>query len=358
MAVDLRDFCLGPGASVRDVIELIDRNQRGVALVVDEAGLLLHIVTDGDLRRAFYRGVALNASVSEVLPKIKPEENRVPVSARAGTAPAELVNLFEAHSVRHLPLVDAAGRVLDIVFRSDLLGIGDPIQAVIMAGGLGSRMRPLTNEVPKPMLHVGDRPLLEHLIHQIRGSGIRKVNITTNYHPDKIRRHFGDGGTFGLDVTYISEQEPLGTAGGLRLLRPQQDAPLLVVNGDILTNVNFRAMLEYHDDHRASVTLGVATHEVPIPFGVVETDGDHVSAISEKPVYRYFVNAGVYVINPDVLDMIPERNRFDMTDLIALLIEKGARVVPFPITEYWLDVGRLEDFETAQQDFLNGRFKS
>lgn len=356
MAVDLGRFCLGPGAAVREVIELIDGNQRGVALIVDADGRLLHTVTDGDLRRAFHAAVALDVPIADVLPKVKPENHRHPVSIAAGAAPDELSALFMAHSVRHIPVLDGSGRVVDLAFRSDQPGGMEPAQAVIMAGGLGSRLRPLTNETPKPMLQVGGRPLMEYLVQQVRDYGISKVNITTHYQPDKIRQHFGDGAAFGLDVSYVPEQEPLGTAGALRLLKERHET-LLVINGDILTNINFRAMLEHHHDQQAGLTIGVTPHDVQIPFGVVDTDGDRVSGIAEKPVYRHLVNAGIYVVSPEVVDLIPERSRIDMTEVIEMLLARGVRIVPFVIMEYWRDVGRMEDFETAEQDVQSGRFR-
>jgi dTDP-glucose pyrophosphorylase/CBS domain-containing protein len=355
--VDLSKFCVTPEAVVADVIELLDRNQQGLALVVDAHRRLVNTVTDGDLRRAFHQRVGLREPISSVLPRVKRDPHRTPLTARVGTPREELLKLLDEHALRQLPLLDDDDCVVDIAFRSDLMRGAEPsVQAVIMAGGLGTRLRPLTDDVPKPMLHVGGRPLLEHLVQQIRDCGIRKVNITTNYQPDKIHAHFGDGGTFGLEVGYVSEDQPLGTAGSLRLLK-DRDGPILVVNGDILTNVNFRAMVDYHRDHRAGITMGVVTHDVRVPFGVVESDGDCVSSISEKPVYQYFVNAGIYVVSPEIIDVIPATGRMDMTELIQLLLDRNMRVVPFTIAEYWLDIGRLEDFETAQQDLSSGRFR-
>jgi len=356
MAVDLAEFCVGPGATVREVIERIERNNHGVALVVDAEGRLLHTVTDGDLRRAFGQGLALDAPIVDVLERVKAPAYRRAVTAAPGASAEEIAALCERHSVRHIPLVEPSGRVVDLAFRSDLADPHTPVQAVIMAGGRGDRMRPLTNEVPKPMLQVGGKPLLEYLVQQVRDYGIRKVNITTNYKPEAIRRHFGDGAAFGLDVDYVSEDEPLGTAGALHLLKERRET-LLVINGDILTNMNFRAMLEHHRDQRADLTIGVTRHEVEVPFGVVHTDGDRVSGVAEKPVYRYLVNAGIYVLGPEILPMVPERSRIDMTEVIELALARGARVVPFVIMEYWRDVGRIEDIETAERDVHSGRFR-
>jgi len=356
-SVDLNLFCLSGAATIADAIELMERNQQGFGLLVDEEQRLVNTVTDGDLRRAFYRKIAVTELLTSALPKVKADPHRVPVSAAAGTPPDQLLTLLEELRLRHLPILDADRRVVDIVFRTDLMrGPGRSVQAVIMAGGLGTRLRPLTNDTPKPMLPVGDKPLLEHLVDHIRDSGIRKINVATHYQPQKIQDHFGDGTTFGLDIEYVSEQEPLGTAGALRLLKERHEH-ILVVNGDILTNVNFRAMVDYHEDQHASATIGVVAYDVSVPFGIVDIDAGVVRSISEKPVYQYFVNAGIYVVNPDVIDVIPAQGRCDMTELIHLLIARGSRVVPFPITEYWLDVGRPEDFETAQQDVSQGRFR-
>jgi dTDP-glucose pyrophosphorylase/CBS domain-containing protein len=354
---DLDSFCLQPEATIEDVIQLLDRNRQGVACLIDKDGCLLDIVTDGDLRRAFHGGFAVTEQIGTALPQIKAEWHRKPLTAPVGTEKQKLLDLLEAHHLRHIPLLDENGRVADIAFRSDLMrGAEHTIQAVIMAGGQGSRLRPLTENTPKPMLPVGDRPLLEHLVNQIHDSGIRKVNITTHYHREKIQDHFGDGESFDIDIEYVSEKEPLGTAGALRLLKERQ-GHILVINGDILTNVNFRAMVDFHQDHQAGATIGVTTCEVPIPFGVIETKGSQVTRITEKPTYRYFVNAGIYVLDPKVIDIIPAEGRTDMTELVELLIERDIRVVSFPITEYWLDVGRLEDFEKAQEDLSSGEFK-
>lgn len=357
MRVKLENFCLFPEATIGEVIDLIDRNREGVALVVDKDRRLIDTVTDGDLRRAFQAGFSVIDVISGVLPQLKAQWHRKPLTAPVGTREEELLDMLESHSLRHLPLLDDSDRVVDIAFSSNLMrGSEKVVQAVIMAGGKGTRLRPLTNDTPKPMLTVGNRPLLEHLVNQIRDSGISKVNITTHYHREKIQAHFGDGESFNIDIDYVSEEEPLGTAGALRLLKERQEN-ILVINGDILTNVNFRAMVEFHQDHRAGATMGVTTCEVPVPFGVIETDGDKVTGITEKPVYRYFVNAGIYVLNPEVIEIIPEAGATDMTDLIELLIEQNIKVVPFPITEYWLDVGRIEDFDRAQEDLSSGRFK-
>ena len=212
---------------------------------------------------------------------------------------------------------------------------------------------PLTEEVPKPMLPVGGRPLLELTIEQLRNAGIRRVNLATHYKGDVISRHFGDGRDFQMDIQYVEEQQPLGTAGALRLL-DSSDEPLLVINGDILTRVDFRAMLDYHRENVADMTVAVKEHEARLPYGVVDIKGINIVGISEKPVLHHFINAGIYLLNPQCSHYIPVDQPYDMPDLIGKLIEEGRRVVSFPIHEYWVDIGQAEDYQRAQMDSNDG----
>jgi len=225
---------------------------------------------------------------------------------------------------------------------------------VVMAGGFGMRLRPLTQSVPKPMLPVGNSPLLERMILQLRNGGIRDINLTTYYLPETITEHFGDGQKFGVQISYHQETHPLGTAGGLRHLKPASDT-LLVMNGDILTSVPFQALVAFHRFHHADMTIGVRSYDIDVPYGVVECDGIDVVSLREKPKLNFFINAGTYLLNTKVLDFIPEGQRFDMTDLIQVLMKAGLKLVTFPIREYWLDIGCPEDYDKAQEDARTGR---
>jgi NDP-sugar pyrophosphorylase family protein len=257
--------------------------------------------------------------------------------------------------VNHLPLVDEQGRVAGILLRSDLVSSNLPaVSAVIMAGGFGTRLRPLTEHIPKPMLPVGDRPLLERTIGRLRDAGIRRVHVSTHYLSEMITNYFGDGQAFGVDLRYVAEDRPLGTAGALKLM-DQRHEPLLVINGDILTSVDFRDMLAHHRAHRADVTIGVRQYDLQVPYGVVERSGAYVSALREKPVMCFLVNAGIYLLEPSVYRYIPDGETFDMPDLIQRLLDDGRPVVSFPIVEYWLDIGRHDDYEQAQEDVRQGR---
>ena len=222
-----------------------------------------------------------------------------------------------------------------------------------MAGGYGKRLMPLTESVPKPMLPVNGRPLLEHTLDKLRQSGIRSVNVATHHLSESIVKHFKDGSDFGVELQYFKETEPLGTAGGLAKMGSGPD-PLLVINGDVLTSLDVRAMLDFHREHQALLTVGVRQYDIEVPFGVVETQGVQVVGIQEKPVLRHFINAGIYMADRSVCSLVPEGKRFDMPDLIKAVIQSGGRVISFPVREYWIYIGRIEQYQKAELDLAAG----
>jgi dTDP-glucose pyrophosphorylase len=336
--------------SVREAIACIDHNAKGIALVVDKERRLIGTVTDGDIRRAMLAGIDLDLSVQALLDSRAPAPNPIPLTASVGTPDAQLLRLMNEYALRHIPLLDEKGCVVDVALLSDLIKEFElPLTAVVIAGGYGTRLRPLTRELPKPMLPVGDRPLLELIIEQLRQAGIRRVNLTTHYKGEIIAQHFGDGRDFGMEIRYVKEDQPLGTAGALSQI-DVSDEPLLVINGDIVTRVDFRAMLDFHREQQADMTVAVRHHEFRVPYGVVETDGVAITRISEKPVVRHFINGGIYLLSPGTRQYVPNDRPYDMPDLVARLVGEGRRVVSFPVHEYWLDIGRAEDYERAQED--------
>jgi NDP-sugar pyrophosphorylase family protein len=219
-----------------------------------------------------------------------------------------------------------------------------------MAGGLGSRMHPLTRESPKPLLTVGSRPILETILSSLAGAGFERFFIAVNYKAEMVKAHFGDGARWGVRVEYLEEQERLGTAGALGLLPGRPENAVLVMNADLLTKLDFQHLLDFHADSGADATMCVREYHLEVPFGVVETDGHRISAIEEKPEHRFFVNAGIYMLEPTVLDYVAGDEALDMTDLFARLIEDGRETAAFLMREYWLDVGRPDDFERANSD--------
>ena len=353
----IEELFVSASHTLRQAIRHMDRGERGIVLVVDDQRRLRAAVVDGDLRRAFMAGLSLDDPMERLLAFKAQRGEGSPVSAPRESPPAHLIRLMREHYVRQIPLVDSQGRVVDLVTQRDLLPSQDQdlcLEAVIMAGGYGTRLRPLTQDTPKPLLPVGEQPLMGRIIEQLRQAGIKRVNVSTHYLADKISDHFGDGSQVGVEISYLNEKTPLGTAGALGLM-PPPDQTLLVINGDILTQMDFAAMRDFHRQQKADLTVGVRKYEMKVPFGVVETKGGLVTRLQEKPVLDFFVNAGVYLVEPRAHAQIPSGGRFDMTDLIQKLLEQGAAVASFPIIEYWLDIGSPSDYERAQEDVKNHR---
>jgi dTDP-glucose pyrophosphorylase/CBS domain-containing protein len=352
----MEKYLINLTTTIRQAMNCIDQNSKGIALIVDDSERLLRTVSDGDIRRAILKGVNLDLPVTALFEQ-GPEKNQ-PLTAPVGSTSATLLRLMNEREIRQIPVVDDELRVVDIAFLTDMVRQYElPITAVVMAGGFGSRLRPLTDNTPKPMLHIGDRPILERIIAQLKKTGVNRVNLTTHFKAEAIAEHFGNGKEFGVDINYVHEEEPLGTAGALGLVEDTNE-PLLVINGDILTHVDFRAMVDFHREHKSCLTVGVRRYDLQVPYGVMDCDGPKILGISEKPKMQFLVNAGIYLLEPSVRRHIPPGRRFDMTDLIQVLLREKCHMVSFPIVEYWLDIGQLPDYQQAQSDFQDGRLNS
>lgn len=350
-AARLPAVLLPPAATVREALQQMERAGLGVLLIADEDRRLAGMLTDGDLRRALLAGTDMGAPCVGFA-------TTAPLVLGADATPREalaLMDLGRPYVVDHLPVLTADGAVGGVVLRSDLVhaapaGAGPAcVPAVIMAGGFGTRLRPLTERTPKPMLPVGDRPLLEHTLVRLRDAGVRRVHVSTHYLADQIAAHFGDGSAFGVDVTYLHEGRPLGTAGALSGLA-DVDGPVLVLNGDVLTGVHFDDLLRFHREQEAELTVALRAYSFDVPYGVIDCDGARVRRVREKPSVALLVNAGIYVVERSARAAIPDDRRFDMTELIQRLLDEGRRVAGYPIVEYWLDVGRPDDYARAQAD--------
>ncbi|MEO2010075.1 MAG: nucleotidyltransferase family protein [Pirellulaceae bacterium] len=339
--------------TVRDAMTTIGEGQLGIVLLIDDSSKFLTTITDGDIRRAILRGVNVDASVMQVVEEGRPRS--ASVTAGVHTSLEERWRIMEVAQVKHLPILNDCGQVVDLLLHDDPMHNEFlPVEAMIMAGGFGTRLRPLTEDIPKPMLPIDGQPLLERTVNQLRKAGICNINVSTHYKSDKITQYFGTGRKFGVNMKYLAEEQPLGTAGALGLIE-NIDKPLLVVNGDILTMVDFRSMFRFHCEQHADLTVGVRQYTVDVPYGVIRAEEGVVSQIQEKPKLEFLVNAGVYLVEPSVLGEIPTDERFDMTDLIEKLLLQDRPIVSFPIVEYWLDIGRMADFERAQEDIKNMR---
>jgi len=335
--------------SLRECISVVNANGKRIALVVDSEQRLSGTVTDGDIRRAILDNISLEETVGKLLDQKTGTKYAQPITAYQDASRTEFLALMQEHNVSHLPIVDQDGRVVDMVMLDQLVAKKDPpFQAVIMAGGYGTRLRPLTEDTPKVMLPVGGQPLLEIIVEQLKQVGIERVHLNLHHQSENIIRHFGDGRDFGVQLTYWTEDSPMGTAGALGFLERPLDT-MMVINGDILTQVDFAAMLSFHQEHSADLTVAVQKYQLNVPYGVVECKGAVVRGLSEKPNFSYFINAGIYLLEPSVHELIPRGHRYDMTELIQHMIDDGRSVTAFPIHEEWLDIGQHADYEQAQE---------
>lgn len=350
MSYDWKNILLKPEQPIRDALELIDRESLRIALVVDNYLRLLGVVTDGDVRRGLLRNLTLASPVSEVM-------NTNPLTAKLGTSRKELVKFMEKEQLLAIPLLeDGIVAGLETLQRVGAFSkYQNPV--FLMAGGFGTRLRPLTDNCPKPLLKVGDKPILEIVLNSFIKAGFVNFYISTHYLPEMICEHFGDGSKWSVNISYVHEEKPLGTGGALGLLPADiPDLPLILINGDVLTNVDFERVLEFHNKHNAAATMCVRDYEYQVPFGVINGEGNKIISMVEKPVQRFFVNAGIYVVSPQIRRSVLQNSRIDMPTLLEQFISRQANVMMFPIHEYWLDIGRIEDYHRAQTDILSLEF--
>lgn len=336
--------CLLPqGASVQDAIRCLDESGLQIAMVVDGGGRLIGTVTDGDIRRGLLRGLELSEPVASII-------HRDPLVVPPTLEQEMVLQLMQANKIHQLPIVGEGRRVVGLHVWDELQATTGtrPNTMVVMAGGKGTRLRPHTENCPKPLLPVGGKPMLEHIILRASGEGFRHFVLAIHYLGHMIEDYFGDGGRWNVHVDYLRENEPLGTGGALSLLDPRPEHPFLVTNGDVLTDVRYGEILDFHQRHRAGATMAVRSHEWQHPFGVVRTRGMDIVGFEEKPVYRSHVNAGIYVLEPRALDALETHSHCDMPTLFERLQANSDRTIVYPMHEPWLDVGRPADLEQAR----------
>lgn len=332
-------------ASFRDAILKIDDERSGMALVTDNEGHLVGVMTDGDIRRAILRGIRLEDSV-----KLAMTEN--PITGKQHHTKGELFRMMLHHRVSHIPVVNNENRLLGIVYEETLRReslLMAPV--VIMAGGLGARLRPLTKEFPKPMLKVNGKPILERIIGRFRDLGVVEFYISVNYKAQVIENYFGDGSAWRVQVSYLREKKRLGTAGSLGLLPKNISSPLFVTNADVMTDLDFRAIYQFHRDNDSDLTVAVKKISYQVPYGTIEVEHGRIVSLSEKPHIKRYVNAGIYVVDRKVLNEIPVDEFFDMTDLINKLLDRGGTVSSYLINGTWMDVGQKKDYYRANAMF-------
>ena len=340
-----RDALVSSSTTLRQTIEAITEGSLQIALVVDSDNKLLGTVTDGDIRKAILAGKDLSITAAEAM-------RREPITSAAKTPRAAILNLMREKRIHQMPLLDELGRVVDVLTVDDMIGaLQKPNAVVIMAGGLGARLHPLTQDTPKPMLKVGGKPILETIIQSFVDQGFINFFVSINYKAEMISEYFGDGSKFGVTITYLNEKTRLGTAGGLSLLPKNIHAPVIVMNGDLLTRISVDALLDFHEREDAVATMVVREDHYQIPYGVVQVDGTQIIGVEEKPTQRNLVNAGIYVISKLGLENIPKDTFYDMPTHFAKLSADGHRTAAFPLHEYWVDIGRLDELERAQREW-------
>jgi len=336
--------CLVPsGGTIRDALGAVDRGAAGIALATDEAGRLVGVATDGDIRRALLRGTSLDEPIGPVL-----NRSYTAVDRRQGRADA--LDLMLARHIDVVPVLDEAGRPVALhLLHAFLEPRARGNWAVIMAGGRGTRLAPLTDTVPKPMLRVAGRPILERIVLHLVGHGISRIFLSVNYLAEVIEDHFGDGRSLGVRIEYLRETEPLGTAGALGLLPETPERTLVVLNGDLVTNVDVGDLIDVHERGGFAATVGTRRYVHTVPFGCVERDGDRITGLEEKPAILREVNTGIYALAPHVVGQVPAGVPLTMPELIGRVLVRGEPVGAFEVEDDWVDVGQRDQLARARE---------
>ena len=345
--MELASLFVQPNTPVLTAMRIIDSGSAQIALVVDNQQRLIGTLTDGDIRRALISGEPLTAAAESLM-------NTNFRFVRVDDDESVAISMMKKESLRQIPVLDESNHVLKLLHIDDLFKNKELTNSVVlMAGGKGTRLRPHTQNCPKPMLPVGGKPMLEILLNRCIDSGFKKFYFSVNYLKDMIIEYFKDGSDWNVSIEYLIESEPLGTAGSLQLLPKSLDAPFLVMNGDVLTKLDPFHLLNFHLEHQADATLCVREHEQTVHYGVVETDGIKLDCIREKPINRYLVNAGVYILDPSLIKLVSPNQFLDMPTLLQKANDKGFVVNVCPIHEYWIDVGRPETLKQASSEWLH-----
>lgn len=340
-----KDVLINPNTTILEAMKMIDETTMQFAAVVSKEMHLLGTVTDGDIRRGILNGLPLGSSIEGVM-------NTSPFCCDSGKQVAYYKKQMEKRRLKQLPITTSGNILQEILFSEKLeLVTKKKNKVVLMVGGLGTRLHPLTETVPKPMLNVGNKPILETIIESFKAYGFSHFILSVNYKKEMIMNYFRDGSDFGVSIEYIEETKRLGTAGALSLLKELPTEPFFVMNGDLLTKVNFEQLLDFHTTTKATATMCVREYEYQIPYGVIETENHSLLSIVEKPVHKNFVNAGIYVLSPSALKRVPNDGFYDMPELFKTLMTDNNRVSAFPLREYWLDIGRIDDYEKANGDY-------
>lgn len=346
--IEISKYTLQSNATIRQGLQRINEVNGDAIFLLDSDSKMVGTLTDGDIRRALLENYTLESSVDEIMFRSFRYLNQHEYSL-------EKIDEFKAKMIDLLPVLDEEKRIVKILSLNELRSVL-PFEVLLMAGGRGERLRPLTDEVPKPMLKVGDKPIIEHNIDRLALYGIEKMSISVKYKAEQIENYFGTGEKKGITIEYIHEDEPLGTLGAIKLIETISTPSILVMNSDLLTNIDFEDFFRFFEKNQADMAVASTSYRVKVPYGVLETTGNTITALQEKPTYTYFSNAGIYLIKTELLDRIPKHTHYNATDLMDQLIKENKKIVNYPIVHYWLDIGNPTDFERAQEDVKHIKF--
>jgi dTDP-glucose pyrophosphorylase len=336
---------LNKNATIKEALEIIDKAAMQIALIVDDDDRLVGTLTDGDIRRGLLKGLTLDSSIEGIT-------FTTPTIATISDTKEEILKIALAKKLHQIPIVDENGKIVGIQEIEELIKPKQKTNKVIlMVGGLGTRLRPLTENTPKPMLKVGNKPILQTIIEKFAEYGYANIVMCVNYKSHVIQEYFGDGGEFGVSIEYVFEEQRMGTAGALSLLHVKPTEPFFVMNGDLLTNVNFEHLHDYHLANNATGTMCVREYDFQVPYGVVHVKNSKILSIEEKPTHKFFVSAGIYMLSPEVLELIPQNKFYDMPTLFEKIISDNKNAISFPLREYWLDIGRIEEYKKANDEY-------
>jgi dTDP-glucose pyrophosphorylase/predicted transcriptional regulator len=345
MSYDWVSVLVSDSTTIKEALLLLDRTGLQILLVVDSDKKLLGTITDGDIRRGFLKGLTLTDVIETIV-------FSTPTVALITDSNKDVIKKAVNAKIHQIPVVDESNKVVGLKEIDELLKPSiKPNKVILMVGGLGARLYPLTKDTPKPMLKVGNKPILHTIVDGFSSYGYVEVIMCVNYKADAIKSYFGNGEKFGIKIEYVLEEDRMGTAGALSLLSSRPKEPFFVMNGDLLTNINFESLQDYHVSQDAMATMCVREYDFEVPYGVVNIEGNKIISIIEKPTQKFFVSAGIYMLSPDALGLIPNRQYYDMPTLFDKIIERNETIVSFPIHEYWLDIGRLNEFEQANKDY-------
>jgi dTDP-glucose pyrophosphorylase len=339
------NILLNSSTSIREAMQTIDAGDMRIALVVDKNKRLIGTVADGDIRRAILKGIDLDASVKNIM-------NCDFIYVKVGESKEKILQLAKRNQIYQIPIVDENFILVGIEEVSELLNTRKySNKVVLMVGGLGTRLRPLTNGTPKPLLKVGNKPILEIIIENFSKQGFSDFIFSVNYKSEMIEEYFGDGKNFGVNIQYVHEHKRMGTAGSLSFIKEQLTEDFFIMNGDVLTKTNFEHLINFHRISDSEATMCVREYDFQVPYGVVNLQDQNIVSIEEKPLYKFFVNAGIYMLNPSVFKYIPEDSFFDMPTLFDVLIQAKRKALSFPIREYWLDIGEIKEYNKANSEY-------